>query len=228
MSKDDICEGIHDCLYNALNIIASCRSIPDNILEIKAGLLTFAIEELGKALLLQDKCEIDKSEYEVEKSIFGRNSATSTGHKTKFQRGLEEIPKDLRSFSARISLNLPYDEQRECVLPNGETFRPNNSEYERIPPSNTINYPSFNVEIMPNVLDFEARKRFLYVDWIEKINQWSVIGHINLDSLNKTMNFLFEHITKKLSVLNYSPKKDKEHSIKINYIESDLKATSDS
>lgn len=161
--KELVLEGLERCFDNALNLSKKAEPIAYQVMEsgieepIAIGLFSFAIEEVGKGLLLQDCLSQDGQKCKIPKELFiGRNS-----HNLKFKRALETLPEECSSVAKPVSYELtttkdgkkkiagPDDEVTELVC--GGTF----------------------VHV-----DFNTRMDCFYVDWDEVNNCWKNPSHV--------------------------------------------------
>ena len=104
ITKEKMQEGIKICFNKACLLIDSAESLlkhrqsPDVVI----GLITIALEEFGKGLLLKDYLNCDKSEYEIPIELF----KTPKSHFKKINRGLEEIPTEHRYIYPPLLIKL--------------------------------------------------------------------------------------------------------------------------
>lgn len=159
MSYDVLSQGMDECIKKINQLILDARIIikQKGNLSNALGLFTLAVEEYGKALLLQ-KCQKTGENYQVPKIIFkGRES-----HDRKFKEALKDLPSNCKSLSlgVKVEHNSSTSTKTIPVSPEGD---------EVIVTASTTGSFTLTDEILAN---FETRMKCFYVDWNEKKNQW--------------------------------------------------------
>lgn len=126
------------------------------------GLYSFAIEEWGKYLFLNDS--LKKSDYSIGVEIFGR---AQNSHKSKFQRGLEAIPTSCKIFTKPIDIIKAAEEEKSIYL-----GKPHSGDYKFYGLSKKPTIFQHEFSIGNFLIDFNARKECFYVDWNEENKEW--------------------------------------------------------
>lgn len=145
------------------------------------GLYSFAIEEWGKYLILNDN--LKKSNYVIDATIFGKGKKS---HKSKFERGLANIPRLCKYFTKPIDIERAIKEEKGIYL-----GKPDSGKYVHYGVTNkpTIRRREFSIGNF--LINFDARKDCFYVGWNEEINEWKQQLPVSKKNLQTSVrNFL--------------------------------------
>jgi AbiV family abortive infection protein len=173
--------GNHICIVKSRQLADSAiKLLSDNEDDLTRalGLLTFAIEEFGKAVFLKE-CFVDHEEavQKIPRAIFkGKES-----HELKFSKAMEKLPPDCKKIFVG----------RRVVLPSGRpmTLRLGKSgPYVTVPPDTSGN---FFAEYAAN---FDVRMNCFYADWDEKEEKWMFNMKVRREDLQKAMSSFKKHI----------------------------------
>jgi len=201
MNRKEISQGISNCmdksekLLNDAEILLNNKGNLTNIL----GLYTFALEEYGKGLLLQDIIKAHKTKFEVPSNLFGRGKGTKKAHEKKFTRALSEFPEDAVRFfpGIRIFHNINMENKVITVGPKGKkiTVSPGITGIFEISDDDK----SYDDSIEPDfdhdfVTDFSSRLRCFYVDWDDTNKCWRFSLKISSENLSHAINVLKQKI----------------------------------
>jgi AbiV family abortive infection protein len=167
LTKVQLEDGTKLCLKKVLTILDDVEILcVNNGSEATfVSLYTIAVEEYGKFLLLKEILNSKSDQinvYAAKKSIFGKGKS----HKEKFMKANETLPEvcieyHRRDIHENENLLPPTYCERMLALRKAVNSLKNDSGY-RV--GGTISL----------AFDFEVRKNLLYVDWNEKINNWSM------------------------------------------------------
>ena len=154
MKRKDVIEGIRLCLSKANLLLdktqLTVRTDEDNTVAL--GIYSLAIEELGKAIILQDHIREEKEQYEISRKLFrGKES-----HDLKFKKAIEFLPSDCTNAVYGLEVKMPNTkDQTITISPKGHKVS--------IPKGTTGIFMTFDI----NRIDFETRMSCFYIDWDE-------------------------------------------------------------
>ncbi len=167
LTKVQLEDGIELCLKKVLTILDDVEvlCLNNGSESSSVSLYTIAIEEYGKFLLLNEILNTKSdsvSQYALNKSIFGKGKS----HKQKFIKAIATLPDvcvgyHLRDIHENENLFPPVYRDRMLTLRTAINDMRNNT----------------GVRARGTILltfDFDVRKNLLYVDWNEKMNNWSI------------------------------------------------------
>lgn len=174
--------GIHICIVKAQQLCDSASKLmgDDKDLTHAYGLYTFAIEEFGKALYLQEFFINDDNVIQkFRKNIF----SGQTSHTLKFKKGLKNLPKECKI--TRVYSVAPFPSGKEYTT----NFGRGNLKFKFL--SNTRT--SLLARSTPN---FAMRMNSFYVDWNDKQKRWDFNFKVEKNDLKKAVSKFKKHIPK--------------------------------
>ena len=125
------------------------------------GLYSFAIEEWGKHLILNE--HLSTSNYTVNMEVFGKSKKP---HNSKFNRGLNDLPHFCKIFTKPIDVSSAIKSGKPVYL-----GKPSSKDYTHYGLSKST-FRKHEYSIGNFSIDFEARKDCFYVDWSEELTEW--------------------------------------------------------
>lgn len=188
ITNSQIKSGVKKSLLGSLTLAGYAKDIlergGDELLSL--GLYSFAVEEYGKSVLLEEFLKEDRKVCSVPQIFFrGKKS-----HDIKFKKALSVLPIECIHYDIGLEFSIPHFEskpKRIEVGPKGETIH--------IPGGQT---GIFSVGGLP--VDFETRMNCFYLDWDEQRNKWKNEPKILSDELRKSIIAFEEHVAKKLNI----------------------------
>lgn len=165
LTKEQLEDGAKLCLKKVLIILNDVEILCKNkgSEASSVSLYTFAVEEYGKFLPLNEILNTNSDQvslYVVNKSIFGKGKS----HKEKFLKAIEALPEVCIGYhrrDIRENENILPTNYRDRMLALRKVL--DRMKQDGLHASGTISL----------AFDFEVRKNLLYVDWNEKMNNWS-------------------------------------------------------
>jgi len=177
-TKDELLEGVklakeHSALLAKQALLLSKKK--ENV-TTALGLYSYALEEWGKYLILNDN--LRNSNFTIDEEIFGKSQKP---HKSKFNRGLEDIPNNCKFFKKTLD-----------ITKDGSTYigKTVDGNYKF---SSLKKRPIFKNEFLVGdfLIDFETRKNCFYLGWNEQIKEWLTQFPVSQKDLqNRIKNFL--------------------------------------
>ena len=164
ITKDELLEGIQLTKNNVILLAKQALFLlkkKENA-STALGLYSFAIEEWGKYLILNDN--LKKSNYAIDAEIFGK---AQNPHKSKFQRGLEDLPTICKIFTKPIDIMKAAEEEKSVYI-----GKPISGKHVLYGLSKKRTFLPREFSIGNYSIDFNARKECFYVDWNEEIKEW--------------------------------------------------------
>jgi len=176
MTKTQVEEGVKRCQFYALLLAEKALKNIDGyeIDPMALGLFSFAIEEFGKALLLEEFLEKDYEEYQIPTYLFGGEKA----HSKKFNKALSQLPKEVKSFSKTVI----DEEYTDCFG--------NPLSYDEA----CIGDIDFHFGANYSPVDLDLRMNCFYVDWDDEKKQWKDFPPIQPNTLRFPISSFIETI----------------------------------
>lgn len=185
MSHSQIKSGIKKALSNSLTLVGYSKDIlergGDSALSL--GLYSFAIEEYGKADLLNEIASAKQKEYSVPIVFFtGKKS-----HDLKFKKALSTLPKQCIEFEAGLAISTPN-------LTKTENFKVGSHGESASVSAGTTG--TFSVSDI--LIDFETRMNCFYLDWDDQQKKWKKSPKVLPEVLIKSINEFEDFVNTKL------------------------------
>jgi hypothetical protein len=203
LSKQEIEEGIKHCNDKAKSFINDCEFLFQNKrnMNMVLGLYTFALEEYGKGLKLNDHLLKPKKTYNIQIFLFGKGGGVKS-HKEKINRALKELPPDCKHFypAELIKSNTDTNTKTISVGPNGKSVSVigmTTGIFEDTTSGNDVIYIEGNPESDFDTgftADFLARMNCLYVDWNNNNRRWKYGVSVS----EENMSYLISELKKKI------------------------------
>jgi hypothetical protein len=109
LTHAQLMDGYDACIKNVQNLLYSAKLLleHENSLQYALGLYLYAIEEYGKAEILREYLQDNKSKYSIPEWIFGKGKFGREAHNNKLVKGLEKLPHvcSILSPTAEITTN---------------------------------------------------------------------------------------------------------------------------
>ena len=169
ISEKQLKEGISNCVNNSKKLAQNSLSLLKNSKEpsISLGLYSFAIEEFGKAIILNK--HLKNSDYIIPQNIFRGGGS----HDRKFEAAMEHLPKKCwEYFEERYVTKYATDTDKEIMVhaKKGET------SFEEMSATTGI----FRIN---KIINFETRKNLFFVDWNDTSESWKIYQSLISDIL---------------------------------------------
>lgn len=188
ISKTKVLEGIKIALENSRDLVHEAITLTENfaISFHVLGMYTFALEEYGKALILEECSKTNQDDCKVPREIFFK-------HPKKFEKALSELPYNCKN-----------------VFVETESFV-NSSKNPIIVKSKKGNEHELGaghalVITEPLLADFESRLNCFYLKWNEGNKTWQKPPNPDFIDLEKTLKEFFDILLKKLQSKNIEKK----------------------
>lgn len=186
MNKSQIHAGIIKALSNSLTLAGYSKDIIERggNPSLSLGLYSFAIEEFGKASMLNDVASSNQKEYSVPSFLFtGKKS-----HDLKFKAAFSVLPKECTQ----------YDEKTNFAKFDNFTQKENYAVHHKggskvIPKDKTEKF-----SILDILIDFKTRMNCFYLDWDEQNNNWKPPPKISPKLLIKSISEFETFLNEKL------------------------------
>ncbi len=204
MTKNQVEEGVKHCFQKSCILTDACEVLlKDNHNgAVIVGLVTFALEEFGKGLLMKDRLKKSSSNYGIPKYIFGKTKHATNSHYDKIKRALQELPEDSRRFYPSILINFNNDPNVKVVTVGPKTTI-------TIPPYLTGLFSSLDDDIVStsdddernltdSLADFTARMLCFYVDWDDAGKRWKK----GIPTSEKSLKNLVSQLKEKISTFH--------------------------
>lgn len=163
-TKEELLEGIRLAKENSLSLAEQALFLlkKKEFTTTALGLYSFAVEEWGKYLILNE--HLSNSNYIINMEIFGKSKKP---HNSKFNRGLNDLPRYCKIFTKPIDFGDAVKNEKVIYLGKSES---KNYKFYGVSTKPTIRKKEFSVGDFS--IDFEARKDCFYVDWDEERKKW--------------------------------------------------------
>lgn len=173
--------GIHICIVKADQLCDSALKLMGNDKDLTHayGLYTFAIEEFGKSLYLQEYFKNYDGVQKFRSHIFkGKNS-----HPMKFKKGLKNLPCSCKNIAIYKSAPFP------SATAYTSNFGRGNLKFKFLP--NTM-----ISQLSGSKPNFDMRMNSFYVDWNDKKKNWDFNYKVVKNDLKKAIKMFKKHIPK--------------------------------
>lgn len=184
ISEKNLKQGIVECIKNSKTLSNESLLLLKNSKEnsVSLGLFSFAIEEFGKAVILNN--HLQNSDYNIPTNIFGGFGS----HDIKFNAAKEYLPqKCWEHFEERRVTKLSTDTEQEIVRDKekGETF------FEETT-ATTGTYRTDKITI-----NFQTRMNFFFVNWDDITKSWKTRpSEISEIALEKSISLFIDELNK--------------------------------
>ena len=176
LPENELNNGITTCFDKTKRLLDGAELLvkSEDNLSSALGLYTFAVEEYGKGLLLEECQKITNVNYKVPKSIFGYGDKQS--HDNKIQKALSNLPVHCKKVSINIKAKRASDSVRTIELKSGKKIY-------SIPSWLTGTFSTVNEE----TIEEDTRWRCFYVDWDDDNKYWKYEFEPDKDQLLKAI-----------------------------------------
>jgi len=173
--------GIHICLVKAEQLCNSALKLMnnDNDLTHAYGLYTFAIEEFGKLLYLQEFFQNNNDIQKFQSYIFKGNKS----HHMKFKKGLKNLPPACKNITI----------YKQAAFPSGAAYT---RKFGRGNLSFKFRSHSKISQFTSSRPNFDMRMNSFYVDWNVNEKTWDFNYKVVKKDLNKAIKEFKKHIPK--------------------------------
>ncbi|CUR52044.1 exported protein of unknown function [Nitrosotalea devaniterrae] len=153
------------------------------------GLYSYAIEEWGKFLILNDN--LKKSNYSVDFKILGKSKKP---HDSKFQRGLDDLPRYCKIFTKPIDIEKAIKDGKPIYL--GKPSESKDYVHYGLRKKRTLLTHEYSIGNF--LINFDTRKECFYVDWNEEIDEWKKPLPVSKKNLQMAIKNFLKHVEYKI------------------------------
>jgi len=187
--KTQVKEGIKIALENSRDLIHEGLTLLENFAVSfhVLGMYTFALEEYGKALILEENLMTTENNCKVPKEIFYK-------HSKKFEKALNAIPHNCKNVFVETESFVNSTKKSKMVKSR------KGDEYE-------LGAGHAMVLTEPMLADFESRLNCFYLGWDSKNKIWKNPPSPEFLGLEETLKEFFKILLDKLQAIENDSKK---------------------